>query len=184
MHEAVDGHHTFFAFGNSVDCKACAVIDITADKHVRLCRLIRDRVCLCRAVSVEFDLATFEKIAPLCTLTDCHENILAFDSESVVLVIFWSKTMLFIEDGQALLEDDSFDIALFVLQDFLWTPAVFKLDAFFFAFCNFVLCGRHLVSLLQAEHRHLAVGCTKCRSCDVRCDVAAADDDHVTVKFD
>ena len=108
-----------------VDCKLRSAVHVAAHEDVRLCRLIGERVRNGIVAVMELDFGAFEQIIPLDGLTDCKDDVLRFDGDRVVFVVFGIESLGFgIDDAQALLEHDRFDGAVFVFEDLFRTPTV------------------------------------------------------------
>ena len=144
VHEAMDGHGSLFAGGDGVDGKFLTRISVAADEDILFRRLIRDGVCLDRAVGVELNSGAGEQLTPVDLLADAVENRRALGLLAHTVVKLRCEAALVVLDARALAEFDA--RALAVLHHNLGlAPAGVDGDAVALALAAVFLAHRHIV---------------------------------------
>ena len=110
------------------------------------------------------------------------QNLGAFDGFGLFFIIDGGEVACLVFDAQALLEGDGSEFAIRDI-DRLRTKAIVDDDAFFFRFRKFVFGSRHLFARFQAIEVDSGSALAESRAGDVHCDVAAADNHDIAVKF-
>ena len=149
--KAVDGDGTLTSGGDGIDGKFGAGVYVAAHKNVGLRGLVGQAVGLGPISSAQFHLGALQQAAPLDALTDGQEDPVAGNGFGVGFVIGGTKAPAFVPDGDAALEDDAGDFAVF-RKDFFGAPAAVQADTFLGGLSDFFLGGGHLFPRLQAEH--------------------------------
>ena len=181
MNASVHGFACELTAGNRIDRKPCAVVYITACEDIFFCGLEGNRICLDRAISVDFNSGSLEEVAHDDGLTDGQQDVVTAELDRFVLVILRVEASFAVLDAGALLEDDTGDLAV-LGEDLLRTPAVHDFDAFCLCVFDFIVCRRHFILAFKAQHCDLAIRNTLCGTGNVDCDITAADDNDITFK--
>ena len=177
----VQGLRSVVAGGDGVDHELGAGENVAADKDVGVSRLEGEGVCLRIVAMVEGDGTTVEEASPLDGLSDGEDDLAAGDGHGVVLVIERREALgLGVEDLGAALEDDADHVAVLVREDLLGPPAVLDLHAVLEGLGNLRIGGRHLVALLERDHRDGLCTATLGVARAVDGDVAATNDHDVS----
>lgn len=108
------------SFGDCVDHELRARVDVAADEDRRLSRLERELVSNRIVAVVELDLCSIKQLAPIDSLADSKDDLVALDRACLGLVVERREAVgLRIDRARALLEDDARDMPCCIDEDLL-----------------------------------------------------------------
>ena len=123
----------------------------------------------------EFYLRALKQSAPFDALSDCEYNMLTFYRNGILLIKLRVKLTGLILDRGTFLKYNRLNLSFVRLNDFLRTPAVLDCNILIQCLCDFLLCRRHAIPVLQTVHCHITAAEPVCGSCTVNCYISAAD---------
>ncbi len=177
LHVTVQALRGFLSGGNRVDRELGAGEAVATHEYVGIRRLIGKFVRHGIHAAEEFHLGACKQVFQDNSLADCEDNHISIEGNQLIFIIFRGELVFCVENGSALLENDSGDLA--VAQDLLRAPAGIQHHSVLAGLgALFEGCG-HDVFGLQREHRNLGGTAALGHAGRVDGHVSAAHDDHL-----
>ena len=117
-------------------------------------------------------------------MADRNNDRIAEERLAGIVIIARAETLVLIENGRTGLEFETRNLFVLVDEERLGTETVHDLDVALQGFLDFMLPGRHLLALFQADQGDILGALALGRQGHVDGHVAAADDDHILADLD